>query len=44
MSKSELLERASAIALEGRSKMTKLELVKALTEAEKPARRARRVS
>jgi DNA end-binding protein Ku len=44
MSKAELLERASAIDIEGRSKMTKLQLVAALTEAEKPKRRARRVS
>jgi hypothetical protein len=48
MSKAELLERASAIDLQGRSKMSKLELVRALTEAETepeaPKRKRRQAS
>ena len=44
MSKAELLDRASQLDVQGRSKMTKLELVKALTEAEAPKRRGRKVS
>jgi DNA end-binding protein Ku len=48
MSKAELLERASAMDLQGRSKMSKLELVRALTEAETepeaPKRKRRQAS
>lgn len=43
MSKAELLERAAKLAVKGRTTMTKLQLVQALTEAEQPKRR-RRVS
>src|SRR5579863_4794273 len=44
MSKAELLERAAQLDVQGRSKMTKPELVKALTEAEAPRRKGRRAS
>ena len=44
MSKAELLERAAQLDVQGRSKMTKPELVKALTEADAPKRRRRRAS
>jgi DNA end-binding protein Ku len=39
MSKAELMSRAADLALPGRSKMSKLELVKALTEADAPKQR-----
>lgn len=44
MSKAELLARAAEHEVQGRSKMSKLELVKALSEIEAPKRRSRRVS
>lgn len=44
MSKAELLARAAEVDVPGRSKMSKLQLVRALTEAEAPKRGGRRVS
>jgi len=44
MSKAELLERAAELDVQGRSKMSKLQLVEALTESTTPRRRGRRVS
>jgi DNA end-binding protein Ku len=44
MSKAELLERADVLNVEVSQKMTKLQLVQALTEAETPRKRGRKVS
>lgn len=44
MSKADLLARAAELDVQGRTKMTKLELVKALTEVEAPKRKRRRAS